>query len=261
MADSAVPHMSASARLVAGALAEVHETTVVVLADAAGVSKSTVAKTLSLLEDSGAATRIVREADGIREADLWSPTSALASLLAEATHDGPLVEDASAVPSLAEHTTGFVALVPVCDISDAANDVAAHEFCVAADVCRKEAGPVEAQGRDSEEETSPSRASLGADDGSGVPDDGSARRLADSVGGGGTPRLAPGGLADLVAAVLADHPHIEYTPTMLSHLLNGRSSGAIANVLAKMHAAGTAARTCDKPKRYRHRGVHNADAL
>jgi len=84
MPDSAVPHLSAAARLVAGALAEVHETTVVVLADAAGVSKSTVAKTLSLLEDSGAATRIVRETDGIREADLWSPTSALASLLAGA---------------------------------------------------------------------------------------------------------------------------------------------------------------------------------
>ena len=56
----------------------------------------------------------------------------------------------------------------------------------------------------------------------------------------------------MVAATLAAHPDIEYTPTQLSHLLNGRSSGAITNAIEKMVKAGSAVRTCDKPKRYRH---------
>ena len=67
-----------------------------------------------------------------------------------------------------------------------------------------------------------------------------------------TGRLAAGELAAMVAEVLAAHPDIEYTPTMLSHLLGGRSSGAVHNVLQKMIKAGAAVRTCDKPKRYRH---------
>ena len=68
-------------------------------------------------------------------------------------------------------------------------------------------------------------------------------------------RLAPGGLAELVGSALAAHPDIDYTPTMLSNLLGGRSAGAVHNVLEKMHAAGTAVRVCDKPKRYRHAGA------
>ena len=39
---------------------------------------------------------------------------------------------------------------------------------------------------------------------------------------------------------------------MLSHMLGGRSSGAIHNVLEKMIKVGAAVRICDKPKRYRH---------
>ena len=70
--------------------------------------------------------------------------------------------------------------------------------------------------------------------------------------GGRTGCLAAGELAAMVAAVLAAHPDIEYTPTMLSHMLGGRSSGAVHNVLEKMIKVGAAVRTCDKPKRYRH---------
>lgn len=261
MSDCVAPHLSASARLVAGALAEVNEATVVALTDAAGVSKSTVAKTLSLLECCGAAKRTVRESDGIREADLWSPTSALASLLAVSAHDTALEEDASALPSLAEHATGSDPLVPARDISEMAIGVAAHDLLVATEVCFQEAGPTEARGRGSAEEASFPHAARGAGDGSALADDVSDRRGAGSPDGSGTPRLAPGGLVDLVAAALAAHPHVEYTPTMLSHLLNGRSSGAIANVLAKMHSAGTAVRTCDKPRRYRHRDGRDAGAL
>jgi DNA-binding MarR family transcriptional regulator len=253
--------MSASARLVAGALAEVVETTVVALADAAAVSKSTVAKTLSLLEDSGAAKRTVRETDGIREADLWSATPALAPLLAAATQDVALKVSASAVPSVAEDAAGADALGPAHDVSGEAIEMTAHDLGAATDVCWPKAGWAESQMYESVAEARLPNAALEAGGGSSVTDDGPDRQYASSATGGGTPRLAPGGLADLVAAALAARPHIEYTPTMLSHLLNGRSSGAIANVLAKMHTAGTAVRTCEKPKRYRHRDGRDADAL
>ncbi|WP_194924903.1 hypothetical protein [Catenulispora pinisilvae] len=74
----------------------------------------------------------------------------------------------------------------------------------------------------------------------------------ESTPGGRTGRLAAGELAAMVAPVLEAHPDVEYTATMLSHLLGGRSAGAIHNVLEKMVASGAAVRVCDRPKRYRH---------
>ena len=85
---TAAPKLSASARLVARALAETHETTVVALTAATGVSKSTVAKALTLLERAGVAQRTVHETDdGAREADLWSPEPGLGGLLFAAAVD------------------------------------------------------------------------------------------------------------------------------------------------------------------------------
>lgn len=52
MSETSAVHLSASARLVAGALAQVERTTVVTLANAAVVSKSTVAKSPAVLERS-----------------------------------------------------------------------------------------------------------------------------------------------------------------------------------------------------------------
>ena len=46
---------------------------------------------------------------------------------------------------------------------------------------------------------------------------------------------------------------------MLSHMLGGRSSGAIHNVLEKMIKTGVAVRTSDKPKRYRHSAGQASD--
>ena len=89
MPETAPVHLSNSARLVASALAESEQSTVTALANAARVSKSTVAKTLALLERSGAAIRTVREDDGIREADLWSPSRALGALLVPAAAGAP----------------------------------------------------------------------------------------------------------------------------------------------------------------------------
>ena len=47
------------------------------------------------------------------------------------------------------------------------------------------------------------------------------------------------------------HPQMDFTPTELSHVLGGKSSGAIYNVLVKMKVAGTAIQTCESPRRFR----------
>lgn len=191
--------LSPAARSVVVALAEVDTITVVALASATGAGKSTVAKALTVLERAGFAHRTVRETDGVREADWWSPTAALGEFLSSAA--GEANESDASSPS-------------------ADDDAAAIE---------KEAGR---------------QVSTAVADGSGVASTEAQMEEASA-------RLAPGGLAKLVAEALAEHPGIDYSPTMLSHLLNGRSAGAIHNALEKMVALGEATRISDKPKRYR----------
>lgn len=65
-------------------------------------------------------------------------------------------------------------------------------------------------------------------------------------------RLASGGLRALVVELLKSRPDTEFTPTSLSHLLGGRSSGAVANCLTALTEQGVAERTSDKPRRYRY---------
>lgn len=67
----------------------------------------------------------------------------------------------------------------------------------------------------------------------------------------GLPRLGKGGLEALVLDHLKQHPKVEFTSTELSHKLN-RSNGAIQNALEKFVKQGTAVRTSDAPRRYRH---------
>src|SRR5260221_377898 len=105
MSDAATVSLSASARLVAGALAETEHITVVALTAAVGVSKSTVAKTLTLLERAGAAIRTVREDDGVREADLWSPGPALGVLLFATVMEHPGYGHAAALATSTEIMT------------------------------------------------------------------------------------------------------------------------------------------------------------
>ncbi|MFY7064715.1 ArsR/SmtB family transcription factor [Nocardiopsis changdeensis] len=67
----------------------------------------------------------------------------------------------------------------------------------------------------------------------------------------GSPRLAPGELKVMVKALLDTSPEEEFTATEISHLLGGRSIGAIQNNLARLAKEGRAAQTGDKPRRYR----------
>ena len=216
MADANLSiELSAAARSVAVALSAVADGTVASLSELAGVSKSTVSKTLVALEQAGAAMRTIRESGGFREPDLWSPMPQLGSLLS-AEDPGVNVDaettDVSGVPGASE---GEREPEEALGERDAADRPPADKM------------------------TEPQTRSALADERDGF---------------GPPPRLARGGLGDLVEEVLAAHPEIDYTPTMISHLLSGRSAGAIANALERQVKAGTAVRVCEAPKRYRHVG-------
>jgi hypothetical protein len=66
----------------------------------------------------------------------------------------------------------------------------------------------------------------------------------------GSTRLAPGELKLMVRAILDADPDEEFTATAISHILQGRSIGAIQNNLARLATEGHAVQTCDKPRRY-----------
>ena len=247
-----VVHLSASARLVAGVLAEAREVTVIELTALAAVSKSTVAKTLAVLERAEAACRTVREADGIREADLWSPGPGLGELLSSSGADSGCGE----AQPVRRSDDSTVASLGLDDLAAELSEQPGSEALVGTDDGGLSAEAAEAEAGDA-------RSALPEGVQTAVVDSGADPRpaYADETASGGCQaaapreRLASGGLAELVAAALAAYPDIEYTPTSLSRLLGGRSAGAIHNALEKMHSAGTAVRVCDKPKRYRHAGA------
>jgi hypothetical protein len=64
-------------------------------------------------------------------------------------------------------------------------------------------------------------------------------------------KLRPGQLNDLVLKFMSDHRGEDFTPTQVSKALDGKSSGAILNCLAKHAAKGGLSQTSEKPKRFR----------
>ncbi|RKS07050.1 regulatory ArsR family protein [Nocardiopsis sp. Huas11] len=66
----------------------------------------------------------------------------------------------------------------------------------------------------------------------------------------GSARLAPGELKLMVRAILDADPGEEFTATAISHILQGRSIGAIQNNLARLAQEGNAVQTSDRPRRY-----------
>ena len=73
----------------------------------------------------------------------------------------------------------------------------------------------------------------------------------------GSARLAPGELKLKVKAILDSDPGEELTATAISHILQGRSIGAIQNNCARLAKEGRAVQTCDRPRRYRS-AIHTA---
>lgn len=223
MSSITLPHLSPAQRQVAGVLAEVHEATIIEITAAAGVSKSTVTKALAMLESAGAAARTVHIDGDVRLADTWSPTPLTGQvLMAVATSDEPGYGHAEKLFAVAAHEQ--TAVDEAEPVDTAADEV--HEAI--GDAADEQAASIPATEVTAESCAAPQR-------------------------------LAPGGLAQLVADMLAEHPFTEYTPTMLSHLLDGRSSGAISNALERQVKIGSAIRVSDKPRRYRH-ATAQADA-
>lgn len=75
----------------------------------------------------------------------------------------------------------------------------------------------------------------------------------------GLPKLGKGGLETAVFDLMAANPKSEFTPSDLARVLN-RSSGAIANALAKFAAQAKVTQTSERPRRYRLAGAKAAKA-
>lgn len=97
----------------------------------------------------------------------------------------------------------------------------------------------------------------GRDDSRQMPDRWSLPRRTESRGrgqrgdaGAKTARLGKGELAGMVLAQLRAHPG-EHSPHGVAKALDGRSSGAVGNALARLVATGDAVQASHAPRRYR----------
>ena len=73
----------------------------------------------------------------------------------------------------------------------------------------------------------------------------------------GLPKLGKGGLEALVLDHMAAHAKVEFSPSELGNALS-RSSGAIANALARFTEKGWVVQTSARPRRYRFKGAKSA---
>ncbi|MFI6578052.1 winged helix-turn-helix domain-containing protein [Nocardiopsis sp. NPDC050513] len=188
------------------------------LADAVGMGRSTITKHLNDLEKEGAATRIPGGRDGRRRLpDHWTMVTTGADLTPEAKTEGaPQATDTGPDE------------VDTCEAPAAST----HRAAAQAEM------PVS---------TSPQRPAVAP----------VATHRLDGGGAGavnpvsGMNRLAPGELKLMVQAILDSDPNQEFGATQISHLLRGRSIGAIQNNLARLVAEGAAELTRERPRRYR----------
>ena len=180
----------------------------------AGIGRSTAAKILARWVNKGSVSRTPGTTEGGRRAaDLWSitdPEAPSVTSKAAETEDADTDENATTAPSDTRTQT--------TDTDQTLADGDAPEE-VTADAGADTAAPT-AEGKDTLE-------------------DGQQKMR----------RLPSGGLRGLVEDWLRDHPGEEFSPNAIGKAL-GRSSGAVANALDKLVAAGYAAQTQDKPKRF-----------
>lgn len=280
---SGLPALSAGQRLVVGALVEIPDATVKVLAEATGTSKSTVAKTLLKLEQAGAARRTLHEDGDTRFADTWSPTVLTGAVLvtsAEAPDNGHATALSSARPhgsaGAASEQLEFDRVVDAdevgaseithgLDAADSMSPIASEDACRPgsekpdavegedSDTVAREYVPDDGSGDHSAVDGAEDSCTvLDAAPAPAEPIRAPAGLPAQDAASSSRERLAPGVLGTMVAAHLMAHPEMDFTPTELSHVLGGRSSGAIYNALVKMKNAATVIQTCESPRRFRH---------
>ncbi|WP_159944658.1 MULTISPECIES: winged helix-turn-helix domain-containing protein [unclassified Nocardiopsis] len=191
---------------------------VIELADAVEMGRSTITKHLNTLEKEGAAIRIPGGREGRRRLpDHWVMTTTTADLPLDAESEGGHQESDANSNGVDACRAPVTSTAPVTLEAGAPVPVSPQWPAVA---------PV-ATHRLGEGESRPVNPVSGMN------------------------RLAPGELKLMVQAILDSDPAQEFGPTQISHLLRGRSIGAIQNNLARLVTEGSAELTCERPRRYR----------
>ncbi|MEU6036133.1 helix-turn-helix domain-containing protein [Actinomadura sp. NPDC047616] len=257
------PRSSGAGGAVWDALNDYPGSTVAAIAEAAGVSKATTARTLTALEKNGQATRIHRtRKGGKRTPDTWHPvTVTIAPEHADTDDDPSTAEKAteassghSDAPQADNHDTGSD---ETAETPDPARDASETELDATAVAEAREALTTMAaaisaalEALDSGDRTEALTATETVYSGSAK-----ARRLVRAAVNGrprsasGRVRSQPGEMRAKVAAHLAAHPGAEFTPHEVSKVI-GHSAGAVANALDRLVSTGEAEMTCERPRRY-----------
>ena len=228
---------TAATRGVWAALVAQPGSTAASLADAAGISRPTAAKTLTLLEKAGLVTRAEGGRRGSKRLpDQWQP---VVRKEAAGASDGESTD--AAEPALAE--------VPVVEAEAGSPEQAEPEPADSADdnAAAPVAPPVpeaEQAGTVEEEKGEPAqRRKARSSARTGKP---ATARKTDA----GTSRLGSGQLRDMVLQYLRDHGGEDFSPSAMGKAL-ARSSGAISNACDRLQADGAVLRTSDKPRKFR----------
>ncbi|MFG2091819.1 MarR family transcriptional regulator [Spirillospora sp. NPDC048824] len=251
-------------------------TTVTALAEASGVSRATVTRTLTTLERDGRATRTRGGRDGgKRQPDTWHPVTAATDDTpttdhmpdaptgdADAIGDTPVTVDApSTDPAAAGQDAPTEA--PATDAptgtstgdADAGDTGAGMDAAAVAEARDALTGLQDAitaalTALDTGDGAAAMAAAEGAYSGSGL-----VRRLVRAAANGrprnasGAPRSAPGEMRAKVAGHLTANPGAAFTPHEIAKVI-GHSAGAVSNALDRLSESGDAELVCDRPRRF-----------
>jgi len=189
--------------------------TVAELAAITGLGHSTVGKALTAAETDGLAIRTPGGRTGNRRApDTWTPPT---------TTTPPAATESSTAPTTAEPTTAPAEAAAEESVTHAAAPDADEATPTTENGHSPAAGPADTAPAQTAPAPSP-------------------------AAGGKSTRLGKGQLADLTLAWLRQNPGA-HTASAIGKS-TGRSSGAIANALAKMATTGTVTQVSDHPRRY-----------
>ncbi|MFA1550766.1 MarR family transcriptional regulator [Actinomadura chokoriensis] len=250
--------------------------TVTALAEASGVSRATVTRTLTTLEGDGRAVRTRGGRDGgKRQPDTWHPATATADDT-PATDHTPDASAPDAPTGDADATTGALTAdgivtgedVPTGTDTAPTGDADATEPTDAGDVRAGMDAAAVAEARDAltalRDAIGAALTALDAGDGAAAlsvaeegvyTGSGLVRRLVRAAANGrprtasGAPRSAPGEMRAKVAAHLTAHRGAAFTPHEIAKVI-GHSAGAVSNALDRLTDAGDAELLCDRPRRF-----------
>ncbi|WP_168221094.1 helix-turn-helix domain-containing protein [Actinomadura sp. WMMA1423] len=260
--------------------------TVTALAEASGVSRATVARTLTTLERDGYAVRTRGGRDGgKRQPDTWHPVTATtgdtpdasasdtlsgdadATADTEATTEAPTTDDTATGTDAAPEAPAADEDAPTSTDTATTGDADANETTDAGDAGAGMDAAAVAEARDAltglQDAIAAALTALDGGDGAGAlaavegvyGGSGKARRLVRAAANGrprtasGAPRSAPGEMRAKVAGHLTGHPGAAFTPHEIAKVI-GHSAGAVSNALDRLTEAGEAELVCDRPRRF-----------